>query len=57
METLSQTGNIFGFKPKFFLNNQNEILQENPIKNLRLQVLFDEFIQNKSFFLMTQCIN
>ena len=46
-----ETGNIFGFKPKFFLNNQNEILlQENPIRNFcDYQVLFDEFIQNKSF--------
>ena len=48
-----ETGNIFGFKPKFFLNNRNEILlQENPIKDFAdYEIIFNEFVQNKSFLI------
>ena len=47
-----ETGNIFGFKPKFNLINNQFILQENPINNFSdYETIFNDFIKHRSFLI------
>ena len=48
-----ETGNIFGFKPMFILDNNNElILQNNPIKNFSdYESIFKSFKEKNSFLM------
>lgn len=50
---LHETGNIFGFKPKFSINNKNKlILKKNPIKNFSdYEYIFKSFKENNSFLM------
>ena len=50
---LHETGNIFGFKPKYSIDNKNElILKKNPIKNFSdYESIFKSFKENNSFLM------
>ena len=45
-----ETGNIFGFKPKFSINKRNKLfIEENPIKNFSdYEIIFNDFINRSS---------
>ena len=45
-----ETGNIFGFKPKFSINEKNKLfIEENPIKKFAdYETIFNDFINRKS---------
>ena len=48
-----ETGNIFGFKPKFSINKNNDFfLEKNPIKNFSdYEIIFTNFVNQNSFLI------